>query len=67
MTDKKLTILHTESSTGWAGQEMRIILEAREMKKQGHRIILAIQPGSGIIPAIDHEGFEKETLIMGKK
>jgi len=67
MTKRKLTILHTESSTGWAGQEMRIILEAREMKKQGHRIILAIQPESGIIPAIDHGGFEKETLIMGKK
>lgn len=67
MTKRKLTILHTESSTGWAGQEMRIILEAREMKKQGHRIILAIQPESGIIPAIDHGGFEKETLKMGKK
>ncbi|HDH50784.1 MAG TPA: glycosyltransferase family 1 protein, partial [Nitrospirae bacterium] len=57
MIKKKLTILHTESSTGWAGQEMRIILEAREMKKRGHRIIIAAQPGSGIIPAADREGF----------
>ena len=67
MAKRKLTILHTESSTGWAGQEMRIILEAREIKKRGHRIILAIQPGSGIIPAIDREGFEKEIIVMKKK
>ncbi len=67
MTKRNLTILHTESSTGWAGQEMRIILEAREMKKLGYRIIIAVQPGSGIIPAIDREGFEKKILNMRKK
>jgi glycosyltransferase involved in cell wall biosynthesis len=67
MTKRKLTILHTESSTGWAGQEMRIILEAKEMKKRGHHIILAIQPGSGIIPAIEQEGFEKEVFPMKKR
>ncbi|MDZ4383310.1 MAG: glycosyltransferase family 4 protein [Thermodesulfovibrionia bacterium] len=67
MTRRKLTILHTESSTGWAGQEMRIILEAREMKKIGYNIIIAAQPGSGIIPAIDREGFGKEIMAMNKK
>jgi glycosyltransferase involved in cell wall biosynthesis len=67
MAKRELTILHTESSTGWAGQEMRTILEAREMKKRGHRVILAVQPGSGIIPAIDREGFEKEILTMKKR
>jgi glycosyltransferase involved in cell wall biosynthesis len=67
MTHKKLTILHTESSTGWAGQEMRIIIEAREMKKLGHKIVLAVQPGSGIIPAIEKEGFAKESMIMKKE
>ncbi len=66
-TKGKLTILHTESSIGWAGQEMRIILEAREMKKLGHHIIIAAQPGSGIIPAIEREGFDKEILSMKKK
>ncbi len=67
MTKRKLAILHTESSTGWAGQEMRIIIEAREMKKLGHRIIIATQPKSGIIPAINREGFEKEIFLMKKK
>jgi len=65
--ERKLTILHTESSTGWAGQEMRIILEAKEMQRRGHRIIIATQPDSGIIPAIETEGFEKEILRMKKK
>jgi glycosyltransferase involved in cell wall biosynthesis len=46
---------------------MRIILEAREMKKLGHYIIIAAQPDSGIIPAIEREGFEKEILSMKKK
>jgi len=45
---------------------MRIILEAREMSKLGHRMVFAIQPESGIIPAIDQEGFEKEILSMKK-
>src|SRR4030067_2938791 len=67
MEKGKFTILHTEASTGWAGQEMRTILEAREMKKLGHYIIIAAQPCSGIIPAIEREGFEKEILSMKKK
>ncbi len=66
MSTKRLTILHTESSTGWAGQEMRIILESREMKKLGHRIIIAARPGSGILPAADREGFEKIIMNMEK-
>ena len=67
MAKRKLTILHTESSIGWAGQEMRIIIEAREMKNIGYNIIIAVQPCSGIIPAIDREGFGKEIMAMNKK
>src|SRR3989338_3783875 len=67
MEKGKFTILHTESSTGWAGQEMRIILEAREMKKLGHHIIIAAQPCSGIIPAIEREGFDKEIASIASR
>jgi glycosyltransferase involved in cell wall biosynthesis len=42
------TILHTESSEGWGGQEIRIIEESLGMIKRGHRIILAA-PEKGII------------------
>lgn len=39
-----MTILHTESSTGWGGQEVRILLEARAMQERGHRVLLACAP-----------------------
>ncbi|MBI5892856.1 MAG: glycosyltransferase family 4 protein [Deltaproteobacteria bacterium] len=43
---KKLSILHTESSTGWGGQEIRVLTEAVELKKRGCRVIIACQSGS---------------------
>lgn len=45
---KKLTILHTESSCGWGGQEIRILTEARGMVQRGHRVILMADPKSRI-------------------
>jgi len=37
---KPLHIVHTESSTGWGGQELRILAEARGMIGRGHRVTL---------------------------
>ncbi len=39
-TDKKFTILHTEWSEGWGGQEIRILLEMKEHRKEGHTLYL---------------------------
>jgi glycosyltransferase involved in cell wall biosynthesis len=41
-----LTILHTEASPGWGGQEMRILSEASAFAKRGFRVLIACQPGS---------------------
>jgi glycosyltransferase involved in cell wall biosynthesis len=41
-------ILHTESSEGWGGQELRIIQESLEFIKRGYRMMIACQPGSRI-------------------
>jgi len=38
------TVLHTESSVGWGGQEMRILLEAGAMQDRGHRVLIACAP-----------------------
>ncbi|MBI5188683.1 MAG: glycosyltransferase family 4 protein [Nitrospirae bacterium] len=38
---KPLNILHTESSLGWGGQEIRIINESLGMLKRGHKIYIA--------------------------
>ncbi|MBW2283204.1 MAG: glycosyltransferase family 4 protein [Deltaproteobacteria bacterium] len=37
----KWSILHTEASEGWGGQEIRIFTEARGMVRRGHRVMIA--------------------------
>ena len=37
---RPLHIVHTESSCGWGGQELRILVEARGMISRGHRVTL---------------------------
>ncbi len=43
---KKLTILHTESSKGWGGQEIRILQEALGMRDRGYRVLIATEKDS---------------------
>ncbi|MFQ5896740.1 MAG: glycosyltransferase [Candidatus Methylomirabilia bacterium] len=42
-------VLHTESSPGWGGQEVRILAEARWLGEHGFRVLVAGQPGSAIV------------------
>ena len=37
-----MKILHTESSQGWGGQELRTVLEARLLIERGHEVYVAI-------------------------
>jgi glycosyltransferase involved in cell wall biosynthesis len=41
-------ILHTESSRGWGGQEVRVFAELEWMRAQGHWVALAAHPDSAI-------------------
>ena len=41
-------ILHTESSLGWGGQEVRVLAELEWMRAQGHWVALAADPHSAI-------------------
>lgn len=45
---KKLTVLHTESSLGWGGQEIRIFQESLRFTELGYKILIACQEGSEI-------------------
>ncbi len=45
---RKLTILHTEASKGWGGQEIRVIQEATRFAELGYRVLIACHEGSGI-------------------
>jgi glycosyltransferase involved in cell wall biosynthesis len=41
MSKTSLSILHTEASLGWGGQEIRILNEALGMQRRGHRLTIA--------------------------
>ncbi|HEY2810170.1 MAG TPA: glycosyltransferase [Rhabdochlamydiaceae bacterium] len=52
-----MKILHSESSKGWGGQEMRILREAIAMRQRGHEIFLAVNRGGKLIEKARSEGF----------
>jgi glycosyltransferase involved in cell wall biosynthesis len=59
-----LTILHTEASPGWGGQEIRIISEASVFAKRGFRVILLGQPGAPLLHEATHSGLTVRPLAM---
>ena len=59
------TILHTESSLGWGGQERRILAEALAMRERGHRLLLACDPKGELFPRGQRAGFLVLPLAFG--
>ncbi len=55
---KKLTIVHTEASDGWGGQEIRIFTECLWLRQQGHKIIIFAPSHSQIYQRAKAEGLE---------
>lgn len=53
-----LTILHTESSTGWGGQEIRILEESLGMLRRGHRVIIVSPDKSNIFKRAESAGIK---------
>lgn len=64
---KPLSILHTESSLGWGGQEIRILTEARGMLDRGHRVTLLTPAAAEIFPAARRAGIPVEAVDIAKK
>ena len=58
------TVLHTESSKGWGGQESRILHEAIGLRKLGARVIILGQPGSGLTQRAAEHGIETRHVAM---
>lgn len=52
-----MKILHTESSNGWGGQEIRILKEAQGMRSRGHEIIFAVVRGGKLVQQARAAGF----------
>jgi len=62
-----MKILHTESSCGWGGQEIRILDEAQGMSMRGHDVVIAAPSEARIYEAALRRGLRAEALpIRGK-
>ena len=64
---KALRILHTESSLGWGGQEIRILTEARAVARRGHAVTLAAPAEARIAREAPRYGVDTATLPIGRK
>lgn len=65
--DKRLHIVHTESSLGWGGQEIRILTEAQGMIERGHRVEIWAAPGSDILVAAGRRSIPHKNLPIARK
>lgn len=61
------TILHTESSMGWGGQEIRTMQESLGMTERGHRIIIAASEKSIIFKRAKDAGIDTFPAHFQKK
>ena len=59
-----LKILHTESSTGWGGQEHRTFKELLALRERGHRMEVACRPGARLGDRAEEAGFVVHRLGM---
>lgn len=59
-----LTILHSESSMGWGGQEIRVLAEASWLKERGHAAGLVVSPGSLLAERAERAGIPVARIAM---
>jgi glycosyltransferase involved in cell wall biosynthesis len=64
---KPLAILHTESSLGWGGQEIRVLTEARGVARAGHDVLLAAPAESRIFQEAPAFGVKAVALPIARK
>jgi glycosyltransferase involved in cell wall biosynthesis len=62
--NRGLVIVHTEWSTGWGGQEIRTVSEARGVADRGHRVLIVAQPESQILIRARNAGLPTANLPM---
>jgi glycosyltransferase involved in cell wall biosynthesis len=64
---KRLRIVHTESSCGWGGQELRVLEESAGMMARGHDVLIATPPEAPIATEASRRGIPVSLLAIGKK
>jgi glycosyltransferase involved in cell wall biosynthesis len=63
---KQWRILHSESSRGWGGQEVRVFAELQWMRERGHWVALAAHPQSEIARRAQEAGLTLVPLRFQK-
>ena len=58
------TVLHTESSPGLGGQEVRTLTEARWSRERGWRVLVAGQPGGRFVERAREAGLDARPVRM---
>ena len=62
-----MKVLHTESSLGYGGQEMRIVKEAQAMQELGHQVSLLCPKQAQIGSLAEKHGLKVQFLPIGRK
>ena len=62
-----MKILHTEASSGWGGQELRILSEMQGLRARGHQLALAAPRGARIHAEAAALGFAVHDVPMARK
>ncbi len=62
-----LTIVHTEASNGWGGQDIRVLHEAEWFRAQGHDIHLVTPPEGELFKRAVAAGFYPVPMGLNKK
>ena len=63
----RLSVLHTESSCGWGGQELRIITEAEGFRRRGHDVCIAAPAEARIFTEATRRGLSALALPIARK
>lgn len=62
-----LSIVHTEASNGWGGQELRILNEMAGMAQRGHKVILLCPSSAPIYREAQRRQLPVAALPLGRK
>ena len=64
---RQLRVIHTESSHGWGGQEIRVLTESQQLISRGHEVVILADSDSLIAKRAHDYGVPVETLHLKKK
>lgn len=64
---KRLRLIHTESSCGWGGQELRVLAESTGMAGRGHDVLIAAPAEAPIFREAAERGLATAAVPMVRK